>query len=39
LIVKRVEAPLSSVAHGTCVYLENLELWKDTMNHNGNGWE
>lgn len=39
LIVKRVEDPLSSVARGTSVYIENLELWKDTMNHNEYGWE
>jgi len=31
LKVQRVEDPLSSVAHGTSIYLENLELWKDTM--------
>jgi len=34
LVVKRVDDPLSSVARGTSVYMENLELWKDTMNHN-----
>jgi rod shape-determining protein MreB len=39
LKVKRVEDPLSSVARGTSVYLQNLELWKDTMDHNGDGWE
>ena len=39
LIVKRVEDPLNSVALGTSVYMEHLELWRDTMNHNGNGWE
>ncbi len=33
LKVQRVEDPLSSVAHGTSIYLENLELWKDTMDH------
>ena len=33
LKVQRVEDPLSSVAQGTSVYLENLELWKDTMDH------
>jgi len=38
LKVQRVEDPLSSVAHGTSIYLENLELWKDTMDHgNYNG--
>jgi len=35
----RVDDPLSSVARGTSVYLENLELWKDTMDHGDYGWE
>ena len=39
LRTERVEDPLSSVARGTSVYMENLELWKDTMNHNEHGWE
>jgi rod shape-determining protein MreB len=39
LKVQTVEDPLSSVARGTSVYLENLELWKDTMDHNEYGWE
>jgi rod shape-determining protein MreB len=39
LKVQRVEDPLSCVARGTSVYLENLELWKDTMDHNEYGWE
>ncbi|MCK5226194.1 MAG: rod shape-determining protein, partial [Planctomycetes bacterium] len=39
LKVERVEDPLSSVALGTSVYLENLELWKDTMDHSEYGWE
>ncbi|MHC4484958.1 MAG: rod shape-determining protein, partial [Planctomycetota bacterium] len=39
LKVIRVDDPLSSVARGTSVYLENLELWKDTMNHNEYGWD
>ncbi|MHC4396660.1 MAG: rod shape-determining protein MreB [Planctomycetota bacterium] len=39
LKVERVEDPLSSVARGTSVYLENLELWKDTMDHNEHAWE
>ena len=39
LRVERVEDPLSSVARGTSVYMENLELWKDTMNHNERGKE
>ena len=39
LKVERAEDPLSCVARGTSVYLENLELWKDTMDHSENGWE
>ncbi len=39
LKVIRVDDPLSSVARGTSVYLENLELWKDTMDHSEHGWE
>jgi len=39
LHVERVEDPLSSVAKGTSVYLENLELWKDTMDHSEHGWQ
>jgi rod shape-determining protein MreB len=39
LKVERAEEPLSCVARGTSVYLENLELWKDTMDRNENGWE
>jgi len=31
LIVHTVEDPLSCVARGTSVYLENLSAWKDTM--------
>jgi rod shape-determining protein MreB len=31
LEVKMAEDPLTCVARGTSVYLENLELWKDTM--------
>ena len=38
LRVEKVEDPLSAVAQGTSVYLENLELWKDTMDHSGYGW-
>jgi rod shape-determining protein MreB len=38
LKVKRVEDPISSVAQGTSIYLENLELWKDTMDHSEHGW-
>jgi rod shape-determining protein MreB len=33
LKVTRAEDPLTCVARGTSVYLENLELWKDTMDH------
>jgi rod shape-determining protein MreB len=33
LDVYRVEDPMSCVARGTSVYLDNLELWKDTMDH------
>jgi rod shape-determining protein MreB len=35
----RVEDPLCAVARGTGVYLENLELWKDTMDHSEHGWD
>jgi len=38
LKVIRVDEPLTCVARGTSVYLENLEIWKDTMDHTG-GWE
>ncbi len=37
LVVYRVEDPMSCVARGTSVYLENLELWKDTMDYSENG--
>lgn len=39
LKVERAEDPLSCVARGTSVYLENLELWKDTMDHSDRVWE
>ena len=39
LKVKRVEDPISSVAQGTSIYLENLELWKDTMDHSEHEWQ
>ncbi|OHB59583.1 MAG: rod shape-determining protein [Planctomycetes bacterium RBG_13_46_10] len=39
LKVERAEDPMSCVARGTSVYLENLELWKDTMNCGDNGLE
>ena len=38
LKVIRADEPLTCVARGTSVYLENLEIWKDTMDHSG-GWE
>ncbi|KPJ65742.1 MAG: rod shape-determining protein MreB [Coxiella sp. DG_40] len=38
LKVQRVEDPLSSVAQGTSIYMENLELWKDTMDHSEHEW-
>ena len=34
----RADEPLTCVARGTSVYLENLEIWKDTMDHSGYGW-
>ncbi len=39
LAVHKVEDALTSVARGTSVYLENLEIWKDTMDHSDYGWE
>ena len=39
LKVVMVEDPLSCVARGTSVYLENLELWKDTLDQTGYSWE
>ena len=39
LEVKRVEEPMTSVARGTSVYMENLELWKETMDRGEQGWE
>ncbi len=39
LKVQRAEDPLSCVARGTSVYLENLELWKDTMDHSERGYD
>jgi rod shape-determining protein MreB len=39
LKVHMVEDPLSCVARGTSVYLENLEQLKETMDHNERGWE
>jgi len=37
LKVQIVEDPLSSVARGTSIYLENLEMWKDTMDRSEYG--
>lgn len=34
LRVEMVEDPQSAVVRGTSVYLENLDLWKSTVNHN-----
>ena len=31
LTVRLVDDPLSCVARGTSVYLENLAVWKDTL--------
>jgi rod shape-determining protein MreB len=39
LKVERVEDPVSSVARGTNVYIENLELWKNAINNSKYGWE
>lgn len=38
LKVITVEDPLSCVARGTSVYLENLEMWKDTLDQNSHSW-
>jgi rod shape-determining protein MreB len=34
-----VDEPLTCVARGTSVYLENLENWKDLLDQNGYFWE
>jgi rod shape-determining protein MreB and related proteins len=34
-----VDEPLTCVARGTCVYLEKLDLWKDTMDKNDYSWD
>lgn len=34
-----VEDPISCVARGTSVYLENLDLWKDTLDQTGYSWD
>ncbi len=33
LKIKKVDEPLKSVARGTDTYIENLEMWKDTIDH------
>lgn len=39
LAVKIVSDPLTCVARGTSVYLENLEEWKDTLDQGNNSWD
>ncbi len=39
LRVDRADDPLSCVAMGTSIYIENLELWKDTADYNEYGWQ
>lgn len=39
LTVHRVEDPLTCVARGTAVYLENLEAWKDTLEYSERSWQ
>ncbi|MEK7996262.1 MAG: rod shape-determining protein [Planctomycetota bacterium] len=39
LKVQQVEDPLTAVARGTCIYLENLDLWKDTMDRSESRWD
>jgi rod shape-determining protein MreB and related proteins len=39
LKVQQVEDPLTAVARGTSIYLENLDLWKDTMDRSEYGRE
>jgi rod shape-determining protein MreB len=39
LKVIKVEDPTTCVARGTSVYLENLEIWKDTMDQSKFEWE
>ena len=38
LRVERITDPQRSVAKGKGIYLENLELWKDTIDSNEHGW-
>jgi len=37
LRVVHAEDPLTCVARGTSVYLENLEIWKDVLDEDGYG--
>jgi rod shape-determining protein MreB len=37
LPTRLADDPLTCVARGTCIYLENLELWKDTLENNMDG--
>jgi rod shape-determining protein MreB len=39
LKVFKAQDPLTCVARGTAVYLDNLEQLKDSMDHGSNGWE
>ncbi len=39
LKVERTQDPLSCVARGTTVYLDTLELWKDTIDYSEYGWQ
>ncbi len=34
-----VDDPLTCVARGTCVYLEKLDMWKDTIDKNDYSWD
>jgi rod shape-determining protein MreB and related proteins len=34
-----VDDPLTCVARGTCVYLEKLDMWKDTIDKNNYSWD
>ncbi len=39
LKVIHVDDPLSCVARGTSVFLENLEIWKNALDDGGRSWE
>ena len=39
LNVERTQDPLSCVARGTTVYLDTLELWKNTIDYSEYGWQ